>query len=446
MPKKKSYLTYTDQFCGSGGSSQGVRRLSEKLGGGLEITLAMNHWPLACETHNTNFPNTLHACTDISACDPRRYPTTDMLITSPECVIFTGIKLDASEERSRATMWDVVRFAEYHNYNGITVENVVQARNWRLFDTWLIAMHNLGYSHKCIFLNSMHFPPCPQSRDRMYVVFWKKGNKAPNLEFTPKAHCPKCKKDIEAFQWFKPGQKSWKYNTGYLYRCPVDGTVVEPYHHAAFNCVDWSIKGRRIGDIKLSENTLRRVKKGREKFWVDGQPTYQYPLILQTANSSNGNNVGRAVDPFQTQCTRQTMSLLTPMILELTSKGGCLPVFDKPISTITAGAHHHGILTADNYKSFIAYYNGGSDVSSAIVDPTGSFTTVHRHGLFIDKAPEVEDCYYRTLKAHEVKLGMAFDKDYIVLGTQKQQVKQCGNAVTPPVMEAIQERIIEPFL
>lgn len=39
---KQSYLTVTDQFCGAGGSSQGVRRLSEKIGGGLEVKLAMN--------------------------------------------------------------------------------------------------------------------------------------------------------------------------------------------------------------------------------------------------------------------------------------------------------------------------------------------------------------------------------------------------------------------
>jgi len=64
---KNSYLTVTDQFCGAGGSSQGARNA------GLEVKMAMNHWKLAIETHNTNFPDTLHDCTDVSACDPRRY-------------------------------------------------------------------------------------------------------------------------------------------------------------------------------------------------------------------------------------------------------------------------------------------------------------------------------------------------------------------------------------
>src|SRR3990167_9655536 len=85
MPRKNSYLTLTDQFCGAGGSSQGARNLIRKMNGGLKIKLAMNHWKLAIETHNTNFPDTIHDCTDISAADPRRYFSTDILITSPEC-------------------------------------------------------------------------------------------------------------------------------------------------------------------------------------------------------------------------------------------------------------------------------------------------------------------------------------------------------------------------
>jgi DNA (cytosine-5)-methyltransferase 1 len=76
---KNSYVTVTDQFCGAGGSSLGA------VAAGAEVKLALNHWRLAIETHNHNFPDTLHDCTDISACDPRRYPSTDILITSPEC-------------------------------------------------------------------------------------------------------------------------------------------------------------------------------------------------------------------------------------------------------------------------------------------------------------------------------------------------------------------------
>jgi DNA (cytosine-5)-methyltransferase 1 len=114
--RKTSDLTVTDQFCGAGGSSLGARAA------GARVVLAMNHWKLAVETHNTNFPETLHDCVDISACDPRRYPRTDILLTSPECVNHSQAKgqrrkqqaqlhlwekpqIDPAAERSRATMY-----------------------------------------------------------------------------------------------------------------------------------------------------------------------------------------------------------------------------------------------------------------------------------------------------------------------------------------------------
>lgn len=187
MTKKPSDITITDQFCGAGGSSIGA------TAAGARLHLALNHWQLAIETHNTNFPNAHHDCTEISACDPRKYPSTDILITSPECTnhtlakgrprkwqqqldLFGKITIDPAEERSRATMWDVPRFAEYHRYNIIIVENVVEARMWAPWEGWLHAMRCLGYAHQCVYLNSMHVHPTPQSRDRMYVVFHRAGN------------------------------------------------------------------------------------------------------------------------------------------------------------------------------------------------------------------------------------------------------------------------------
>ena len=91
-------------------------------------------------------------------------------------------RLDPAAVRSRATMWDVPRFAEYHKYNMIVVENVVDARHWLLWDAWIHAMDSLGYDYHIIYFNSMfaHIDPfsvqsthdfAPQSRDRMYVVF-----------------------------------------------------------------------------------------------------------------------------------------------------------------------------------------------------------------------------------------------------------------------------------
>lgn len=549
--QRSSFITVTDQFCGAGGSSQGVRNFARTIGGGVEVKLALNHWKLAIETHETNFPDTLHDCTDISASDPRRYPKTTILITSPECTnhslakgqkqvkqtldLFNKGVLDPAAERSRATMWDVPRFAEYHQYEAIIVENVVDARKWVMWDAWLQAMHLLGYNHRCVYLNSMHAHPTPQSRDRMYVVFWKKGNKAPNLDYTPRAHCPRCAADVLAVQvWKNPQKKAGKYKQQYLYACPVHGLPVEPYYYAAFNCIDWSDIGTRIGDRKapLSDNTVRRIQYGLKKYG-------RQPLVLHTAYSDQARGVVRPVtepaftqtsftsqaiatpflvddkqttgvnfrvrgvkdvlhtvhtgprvkivmpflaklehsrqdnvkpvnEPFATQTTRQSFALVSPYIVEMNRTGEAKPACN-PCSTITAGGINHallvenkgqsnsrpitdatgcvttvphlGILSTEAMKSFI-HYNYGKTTLSAVDEPLGTATTRDRHSLVSYKEPVLEDCYYRMLKPHEIKLAMAFEHDYKVLGNGRDQVKQLGNAVTPPAMQWLVEQVV----
>lgn len=437
---KHSYLTVTDQFCGCGGSSQGVRKASQKYGGGIEVRLAMNHWKLAVETHNTNFPTADHDCADVQAVDPRRYQSTDILITSPECTnhslakgvkrkyqqtknLFGDITVDETAVRSRATMWDVPRFAEVHRYNAIIVENVVDARMWIMWDSWLHAMHSLGYLHKCVYLNSQHALPTPQSRDRMYVVFWKKGNKAPNLEITPKAFCPVCEKEIEAVQsWKNPARPFGKYRQQYLYRCPVCQTAVEPYYYAAFNCIDWTIPAQRIGERKkpLSPNTIRRINYGLERFGSQ-------PLTLYTDHAHVEGRIHPLDEAFYTQTTRQVNGLVIPAFLSKQYGGAFdaknspvglnaplgtittsdhyafvgLPFFDKahgtgvpypidePAHTVMAGGLHHGVVCMP-----FMVENFGCSTAKPVTAPIGCQTTKPSYGIVSSEAVSAFLAYY----------------------------------------------------
>ena len=488
---KNSYLTITDQFCGAGGSSQGARKLSNRMGGGLEVKLAMNHWKLAIETHNTNFPETEHDCADISASDPRRYKSTHILITSPECTnhslakgrkrkyqqtntIFGDLTIDPAAERSRATMWDVPRFAEIHNYNLIIVENVVEARQWIMWDAWLHAMHNLGYNHKCVYLNSQHALPTPQSRDRMYIVFWKKGNKAPDLDFKPKAYCQNCAKDIHSIQsWKNSNRKFGKYKQQYVYRCPICGSIVEPYYYAAFNVIDWSIPGERIGDRKkpLAPNTIARIEYGIKKY---GNSDF----VVYLDHSKAGHLVSEINESLNTQTTSQVAAIITTRYtsgIECRVKGIDTPIgtqvgdishgvlglpfitnnngqskvneIKKPLGTITAGGITHGIVSNEAMNAFLSYYYGNNAQATGMNEVTGTITTKDRIALVMkpDNNIRIEDCTYRMLKPHEIQKAMAFENDYMVCGNSRDKVKQLGNAVTPPAMEWLLERGIETF-
>lgn len=564
---RNSYLTVTDQFCGAGGSSQGVRRYAERAGlnTGLEVKLALNHWKLAIETHSTNFPDTLHDCTDIQACDPRYYPSTDILITSPECTnhsvakgrkqvkaqldAFATGKEDPAAARSRATMWDVVRFTEHHQYRIVITENVVDARAWVLWDAWLMAMHNLGYQHQVVFFNSMFAWPTPQSRDRMYVVFWKKGQRKPDLDIRPWAPCPSCG-PVQAVQSFKPkANVKAKYGTQYVYVCPSCAKAVMPFYYAAINAIDWTVPATRIGDRDkpLKPRTLERIRYGLHKYgrrplsvsMLDGerlacrvrdaaaQPLFTQhsatgtavasPFVLQCKYSHAGEKRAKGgTDPLPGQTGQQSVGVALPFTLSLNypeqaAKGTDealdtvttnrpmgvaippalmvdtnyftdhnkpldkpLPVqtgasklgvaflmkqrgtsdghvassasgLDEPVGTISAGGQHHALLSGQAMGFLQSYYGTGIGQSS-LDEAMGALSTRDRHALVHGQDLTVHDLYFRMLKPHEVQAGMAFARDYVVLGNSREQVKQLGNAVTPPVMEVLVERCIESLM
>ncbi|MFD0580846.1 hypothetical protein [Dactylosporangium darangshiense] len=47
------------------------------------------------------------------------------------------------------------------------------------------------------------------------------------------------------------------------------------------------------------------------------------------------------------------------------------------------------------------------------------------------------------LAVHEIQAGMAFDPGYTILGTRREQVRQAGNAVTPPAARDLIAALVE---
>lgn len=568
-------ITLTDLFCGAGGSSSGARSA------GVRVRMAANHWRLAVESHNANHPEADHDCADISATDPRRYPSTTILWASPECTNHSQAKgiprkrkaeqlalgedvkplPDEAAERSRATMWDVPRFAERHRYRYVLVENVVDARHWVMFDAWLAAMHALGYEHQAVFLNSMHAAsgaddPAPQSRDRMYVVFWLKGEKAPDLRITPDAWCGRCDRQVEAFQsWKKPMQPWGKYRSQYLYRCPSCREVVEPYVLPAAVAIDWTLPGELIGarTKPLAEKTRARIAAGLRRYarpihleaggnqydsldpkhpqygepgaYVRAWPVDEHLRTLHTAvtkalayppllvpvegregkvartvgdplrTQSTRNETGLAVppllvpaggtwrdravvvdEPMPTRTTRETDGVLVPpFIAELRGGGSVAREVIHPLATLTASGLHHGLveppamvmrnngsrgdggemctpvteelrtLTTAGHQSLVqwaALYGYDSGDLRSLRRPLPTQTTVQGDALLTGDLPEVDECLFRMLEPHEIGRGMAFEHDYVVLGNKREQVRQYGNAVTPPAAALLLERVL----
>lgn len=491
-------VTVTDLFCGAGGSSLGA------IQAGARVVMAANHWETAIEVHQANHPDTAHDCADISQVDPRRYPRTDVLIASPECTNHSqarGVSRkkqdpslfdspDLAAERSRATMWDVPRFSEQMRYEAVVVENVVEAVKWVGWRAWLMAMTDMGYHHRVLSHNSMHHG-VPQSRDRIYVVFWK-GSKNPDLELEVDAWCPRDERWVKARQGWKPGRSVGRYRQQWEWVCVACGAVCETVTEPAAKIIDWTLPTPRIGDRKrpLAEATRRRILAGLERFgWVPiitagagngfertpgnrARPLTD-PLPTQTATAThalglppdfvvtnNPNNRARAVDEALATVTtsHNRHGLVVPL-----RRNGTPQLTDEPLPTVTAGGNHHGLLmrnntgggemvtpvtepartmTAAGNQSLLVPYYGQSQVRS-VWEPIGTIPTKDKYAL-LDPDQVVDDCGFRMLEPYEVAAAMAFPENYIPRDLpKKDQVRLAGNAVTPPVMTWILGRVLQ---
>ena len=528
-------LTLTDMFCGAGGSSTGALDVP-----GITVKTALNHWARAIETHNANHPETDHVCADIQITDPRYIATSDILWASPECTnhsvakgkkrvtnqhdLFGDSIADEAADRSRATMWDVPRFAEWHKYKLIITENVVDAAKWVMFDAWLMAMDALGYEHHIVYMNSMHAQlgglPAPQSRDRMYVMFWLKGNRKPNFDLLmPLAHCGTCDETVRCMQsWKNPNYRWGRYKAQYVYRCPntkCRNAIIEPGWLPAASAIDWKLRGQRIGDRPLREfkdkktgdvttgrlapKTMARISAGLQRYhgkamhieaagntydsadprhpqhgqsgaYMRAWPTTE-PLktlhgtaskaLLVPVEGRDGKDAQPASAAMRTQTTRNETGLLVPA--GGTWNDDARPLTDPMRALTTRDAN--AVVTVPKSHMLMEYYGNGQmhPVSKAIptitttdrfamvttmrgtspehlaasnaptTDPFGTFSAGGQHHAVTEwTVPEIEDCEFRMLEPYEISAGMAFPKSYIMTGNKREQVKQAGNAVTPP--------------
>ena len=489
-----SALTMTDLFCGGGGSSTGATQVR-----GVRVRFAANHWPLAIATHNQNHPGTDHAAVDLHQGDPGYFPRTDLLWASPECTKWSqasGVRRPAIEEglfedpasddaatRSRLLMFDVLRFAAHHRYRAMIVENVIdiatQARYALAWTVWRQQLRALGYRFRVVSLNSMHAgahgAPAPQSRDRIYVVCWREGEHAPDVEtvLRPRAWCPRCARMVDSRQSWKNGKTVGRYRQSYLYVHGDCGQVVEPDWLPAAAAIDWSITGERIGDRTrpLADKTRLRIAGGIARYWgpLHIEATGNQYDAADPAHPRHGdpNAYYRAwpiSEAIRTLNTRDTKGLVTlPFITEMYGTSTARPV-TEPAGTFTAGGNHHGLVTptaaptaVDRHSLVHRGNTGGPEMTTPVfaelatltaaahqsLPPAGAMTGCPRITPTDLHAAQdmVDDVTFRMFRPHEVAAGMAFPPDYKWDATDPRTgrpatntdlVKMAGNAVTPP--------------
>lgn len=439
-------LTFTDIFCGAGGSSIGLTEA------GLELRLAANHWDRAIETHAANFRDAEHLCADVNNYDMRRLPKTDVLWASPICteaspagkrrsrktppgqldLLEDGPVSQAGYERTRATFHDVIRATEVHRYPVVLFENVpAVAEDWELFDWWVKGMTQLrpGYHVQFVSVSSAHIgspvnPYAAQYRCRLYGAFTRADITPPNLEPRPLAWCADCGQDVAARQsWRKPGaRRIGQYRRQYDYRCPNSAcrhALVEPYVLPAASVIDWSNLGERIGERQrpLAAATVARIEAGLRMF---GEPT-----MLAVNHHDPADPTGRAYPAGAAPLPTRTVKIgdglaCPPFIAELRGGGSTARSVSDPLATITAGGNHHGLTVPPG----------------AVPSHTGELVIPYRKNKATTHAAptiDVADCRFRMLQPREHLRAQRFPDSYVVHGNKGEQTMQAGNAVSANV-------------
>ncbi len=308
-------ITATIQFCGAGGTSEAARQA------GIHVEAVINHSKIAIETHRANHPTTQHFRQSMEEVDPDMMPNSDWLLTSPCCTnhspakgqkqyhqfdLFGDIDYDPLAEKSRNTMDDVTRFAAAKMHTGkpykvIVVENVIDVVKWRKYPGWLASLTALGYAYQVLYWNTQFFT-VPQSRDRVYIVFWLQELPAPDLEHRPLVWCDRCHRNIQAVQSWKKAVKWGRYQEQYLYGCPQCAREVTPSSVPVRVVLNLDERGLSLGEKKRKEITLENIAEGIER--LQGQPFllgyYHTPLFR------------RLDEPVGTITTVDRWALVTP--------------------------------------------------------------------------------------------------------------------------------------
>jgi DNA (cytosine-5)-methyltransferase 1 len=468
--------TMSHFMCGLGGDTLGF------FLAGYDPVFNTNHSQRVIETIEANFPNTRTKVADVSNLDFRNLPRTVGLFGSPICQesspaggrkrpkkvsqaqgkLFDGEDQvdDATWERTRTTAYCILRAAEIVGYDFVACENVIEfATDWPMFLWWIKGMDILGYNATVTCVSSAHVggddnPHAPQWRDRVYVVFTRRGIRTPDLSVHPLARCV-CGEDVEADQWWKdPAESSvgpyliGKYRAQYLYRTPHEGkcgkAVVEPYVRPAASIIDFADLGQRIGDRKrpIVPNTRARIRRGLEMFRCAGPEMargYMAPPMLVPSGGTYADRPMAAFgEPMRTLTANPKGSetlVCPPFIAEL--RNNCTArSLAEPISTIAAGGNHHALIIPDTMV--VPYYSTG--VPKSVLAPFDTFTVRDRFAL-VATAAEIDDCHLRMVHNKEKLKAQAVPDWYVVKGNVGEVGAQAGNAVSVNVGYMLAKRI-----
>ena len=356
-------LVVVDLFCGAGGTSTGLVEAVELLEKvfGVKIHLriiAVNHWPVAIETHSANHSFAQHHCSGLTGIDPRVVipGPLDILIASPECTHHSNARGGKPmDDQSRSSGDDVVRWIELKRPGGVLIENVREYRSWgpligtrdslrpdprrkgEFYQRFLQQIRDLGYTVDDTNLTAADFG-APTTRTRLFV-YARRGDLTP--VFPAPTHG----------------------------KAPAPAAGLEPWRTARQDVIDWSDRGTSIFNRKkpLAWKTMWRIAAGLLKYSELDVRAVFVKLY------GTGKVVGVDLPCPAITGGGNHIFLAQPFVIGQQS-GAVARSVDAPVPAVAA----KGAIS--KVEPNLIQYNGTADAAS-VDEPAGTVTGKPRFGL-----------------------------------------------------------------
>lgn len=368
-----------DLFCGGGGVTEGIEMAMLDGKKCCKVIAAVNHDPIAIKSHSANHKEVLHLTEDIRllsnipilerhiAKSKEKYPGAKVALwASLECTNFSNAKNGHRDRDSRTLAWDFFKYVQVLCPDVVMIENVREFMSWgdlddrgrpvdrkkgRDYVKWCNAVQDLGYNFDWRLINCADLG-VPQTRIRYFANFSRPGIM---IKWPEQTH-----------------QKAGKAN-GFIDQLNT-WEPVKKY-------LDLNIIGGDIFKRKkpYSENTLRRIYAGLQKFIATGDKQW----IVKYFNKSDGTpNNGISVDqPCATVTTQQRLNLAFVVKNNSGHDDSKCVSLGFPTGTLTTKCHQSIV-----HAAFIQKYYNGSDGVTSMDAPAGTVTTKDRFSaVWIEK-------------------------------------------------------------
>jgi DNA (cytosine-5)-methyltransferase 1 len=397
--KRKPAVLVADLFCGAGGTSSGARKALTRHGLVMKL-VAVNHWPIAVETHSKNHPDARHYCIDLDAAQPDVLVPEgrlDLLMASPSCTHHSRARGGKPmSDQSRMSAWHVVRWCTELRVRCLLIENVsefqewgpldpytnrpIQSRKGEYFKAWVYALEAIGFRIEHRVLNAADYGDAT-TRKRFFLIGRSDGKRIR----WPVATHTKNGNQAEGQRW-----------------------------RSAREIIDWSLRGRSIFNRKngLAPKTLDRILSGARRFdWpaayiaaIEAELRLQLGIVIERSKDilqGSFDVAKRARAAAALLHARKRLAEMAQPCTEVPSGDPAQPFVlvlrqhmagrstDEPLPTIAANGNHIGLV-----EPFVTpYYGSGSGLTGHSVErPLPTLTTKPRFGLVDSFVMPVTHC------------------------------------------------------